>query len=44
MDESRLGQDKKDAYSGDFVLNSQKVAASEDFRNVSKAWYDKCIT
>lgn len=44
MDENRLGQDKKDAHSGDFVLNSQKVAAGEGFRNVSKTWYDKCIT
>jgi len=36
-----LGQEKKDNYSGDFVLNNQKT--SEGFRNVSSLWMDKCI-
>lgn len=36
-----LGQEKKDGYAGDFVLNSQRT--SEGFRNVSSLWMDKCI-
>ena len=37
-----LGQEKKESYAGDFVLENQTT--SENFRNVSKAWYDKCKT
>lgn len=33
---------KKESYAGDFVLENQTT--SENFRNVSKAWYDKCKT
>ena len=46
MDEKILGQNEKSeyGYAGDFVLKNQKVADAQDFKNVSKAWYDKCIT
>ena len=31
-------------YSGNFVLENQTVASKQGFKNVSKAWYDKCVT
>ena len=44
MDEKVLGQEKSGAmgYAGDFVLKNQKTSDAQGFRNVSKAWYDKC--
>jgi len=39
-----LGQEKRESYAGDFVLKNQKTSDSQGFRNVSKAWYDKCQT
>jgi len=44
MNEKSLGQEKLDSYAGDFVLQGQKLASDQNFRNVSKAWYDKCQT
>ncbi len=44
MKESRLGQGNQENYAGDFVLKNQTVASEKGFRNVSKTWYDKCIT
>ena len=38
----KLGQEKKQQYIGDFVLETQTVA--KDFKNVSKAWEDKCLS
>ena len=37
-----LGQEKQESYAGDFVLKNQKTSDDQGFRNVSKAWYDKC--
>jgi hypothetical protein len=38
-----LGQEKKDNYAGDFVLNGQKTSEEKGFKNVSSKWLDKCI-
>ena len=38
----KLGQEKQQQYLGDFVLETQTVA--KDFKNVSKAWEDKCLS
>lgn len=40
----KLGQEQGGNYAGDFVLKNQTVAADQDFKNVSKTWYNKCIT
>ena len=37
-----LGQERQESYAGDFVLSNQQT--HDNFKNVSKAWYDKCIT
>lgn len=39
-----LGQEKKDSYSGDVILNSQTMATAQGFSHVSKPWYDQCIS
>lgn len=41
----KLGKTRADNnYSGNFVLENQTVASKQGFKNVSKAWYDKCVT
>ena len=41
---TRLGQVKKEEYSGDFVRDSQDMGTKEGFRSVSKLWLDQCGT
>jgi hypothetical protein len=43
MSELKILGEKKDSYSGNFVLENQTTATKDGFKNVSKTWFDKCI-
>jgi hypothetical protein len=40
----KLGQDKKEEYAGDFVLNGQETGDDKGFSHVSKIWLEQCMT